>query len=107
MVGSWNDGEISRGLQEKLCNPERNLPGYGVMADSAFPVANEMFQRIISPLKEGELELQPVELQGQILLLSSAITSLRQPAEWSMGAAEKVYRRLLLRLPYNSRTRHL
>ena len=31
--------------------------------------------------------------------LSNAITSMRQAAEWGMGAVEKVYRRLTQKLP--------
>jgi hypothetical protein len=37
--------------------------------------------------------------------MSAAITSIRQAAEWGMGAVEKVYKRLQLDLPYNQKTR--
>lgn len=39
VVGSWNDGEISRPFQEKLLREDINLPGHGVLSDSAFPVS--------------------------------------------------------------------
>jgi hypothetical protein len=39
VVGSWNDGEISRKFQHKLLRDDINLPGHGVLSDSAFPVA--------------------------------------------------------------------
>eukprot|EP01038_Epipyxis_sp_PR26KG_P018787 gene18787-26589_t len=42
IVGSWNDGEISRDFQIKLLNSNLNLEGHGVLSDSAFPVSNEM-----------------------------------------------------------------
>ena len=105
VVGSWNDGEISRPFQEKLCDPERNLEGYGVLSDSAFPVAGQTFTRIITPMKDGELEKQPVDLRPAQARLNSAITSMRQAAEWGMGSVEKVYRRLLIRLPYDKNIR--
>ena len=51
VVGSWNDGEISRHLQKKLMRDNINLPGHGIVTDTAFPVAGDLFGRIISPLK--------------------------------------------------------
>lgn len=105
-VGSWNDGETSRDFVEALINPDLSLEGHGVVADTAFPVSSACFSRIITPLKEGEIEKVPFELRGFVLQRSAAITSLRQAAEWGMGAVEKVYRRLLLKLPYNQTVRH-
>ena len=55
-VGSWNDAETSRGFQEKLSNPDKNEAGHGVVSDSAFPVKDEMFGLIMTPMKEDELE---------------------------------------------------
>ena len=52
--GSWNDSEMSRTFLEKLLIENRKAPGHGVIADTAFPATNEMFGKIISPLKEGE-----------------------------------------------------
>lgn len=101
IVGSWNDGDVSREFQQKLADEALNEIDHGVLSDSAFPVRGDMFTRILTPLKEGELEKQPRHLQGAILAMSNAITSLRQAAEWGMGAVEKVYRILLLRLPFN------
>eukprot|EP01038_Epipyxis_sp_PR26KG_P017879 gene17879-24991_t len=68
----------------KLLDPNLNLEGHGVLSDSAFPVSDEI---------------------AGILALSNAITSMRQSAEWGMGAVEKVYRQLLLPLPFDQDVR--
>jgi len=103
--GSWNDGETSRRFQQKLLNPAISLQDHGVLSDSAFPVAGDMFTRILTPLKEGELERAHPKARRSLIALSEAITSLRQPAEWGMGSMEKVYHRLLNKLPYCKITR--
>jgi hypothetical protein len=105
--GSWNDGETSRRFQEKLSRHYINLPGHGVLSDSAFPVRGAMFGRIVTPLKENDLARALPAARFALAALSNAITSLRQSAEWGMGAVEKVYRRLLERLPYNPSRRAL
>jgi hypothetical protein len=105
--GSWNDGETSRKFQKKLLKAEINLPGHGVLSDSAFPVSGLLFNKIITPLKEGELERHKPALRPGLAAMSHAITSMRQAAEWGMGAVEKVYRRLLLKLPYDQPRRAL
>jgi hypothetical protein len=102
VVGSWNDGEISRPFQAKLQDPVINLPDHGVLSDSAFPVSGGMFGRIMTPMKEGDLERAHPRARLALVLRSTAITSMRQAAEWGMGAVEKVYRQLLLPLPFNS-----
>jgi len=107
VVGSWNDGEISRDFQERLMDNEINAADHGVLADSAFPVRADLFNRILTPLKEGDLERTPANHRGAVLALSNAITSLGQSAEWGMGAVEKVYRRLLVKLPYDKKIRKL
>ena len=105
IVGSWNDGDISRPFQDKLLDDTINVPGHGVLSDSAFPVRNGLEGRIITPLKDGDLEKQPVNLQQLIQLISNAITSMRQSCEWGMGSVEKVYRRLLQKLPFDQDVR--
>lgn len=103
--GSWNDGEMSRAFRQKLVNPSFTLPGYGVVADSAFPVSGDMHGKIITPLKDGDLDRSSPELRLGIFALSNAITSIRQAAEWGVGAVQKVFRRLLLPLPYDDHVR--
>ncbi|ETV67580.1 hypothetical protein H257_16306 [Aphanomyces astaci] len=80
--GSWNDGEMSRRLQDILSDDSKVGPGI-----------------IITPLKDGDLERQPPECRLALQTMSDCITSLRQAAEWGMGSATKVYRQLLLPLP--------
>ena len=105
--GSWNDGETSRKFQIKLARDDINLEGHGVLSDSAFPVSGEMFGKIVTPLKENDLERAHPQARPMLARLSAAITSMRQSAEWGMGAPEKVYRRLLERMPYDQKKRAL
>ena len=104
-VGSWNDGEMSRAFQEKLCRDEFCLKGHGVVSDSAFPVSGKCFGRIMTPIKDGDIEKAHPLARPALLHRSRKLTSLRQACEWGMGAVEKVYRRLLLPLPFNQVTR--
>jgi len=105
VVGSWNDGENSRPFQLKLQDEAINEVGHGVLSDSAFPVSGDMFTLIISPLKEGDIERSPAATRPALFAMSAAITTMRQSAEWGMGAVEKVYRRLLNKLPFNAHVR--
>lgn len=105
--GSWNDGEMSRPFREKLMNAVKTLDDYGVVADSAFPVAGPMLRRIVTPLKEGDLERCDPSLRAAISAKSNAITSIRQAAEWGVGSVEKCFRRLLLPLPFNDEVRRV
>ncbi|TPX78709.1 hypothetical protein CcCBS67573_g00088 [Chytriomyces confervae] len=89
--GSWNDGQMSRQFREKLLDEKKTLQDYGVTADSAFPSNATMFNRIVTPLKEGDLERAPAATRSALSRMSAAITSIRQAAEWGMGAVEKVY----------------
>jgi hypothetical protein len=98
---------MSRPFQNKLGREDINLPGHGVLSDSAFPVSGDCFGRIMTPLKEGDLERVHPDSQNFIIKLNAAVTQMRQPAEWGMGSAEKVYRRLLIPLPYNPHLRQL
>lgn len=66
-----------------------------------------MFNKIMTPLKEGDLERAAPELRPGLLAMSNAITTMRQSAEWGMGAVEKVYRQLLLPLPFDANKRGL
>ncbi|KAI9363017.1 hypothetical protein DFJ73DRAFT_756679 [Zopfochytrium polystomum] len=85
--GSWNDGDIVQPLVEKLSDDRYMCPGYAITADSAFLVTGNAFQRIITPLKEGDLNRSSPETRLALEALCSAITSIRQAAEWGMGSA--------------------
>ncbi|KAF0702602.1 hypothetical protein AaE_015827 [Aphanomyces astaci] len=78
--GSWNDGEMSRRLQDILSDDSKVGPGMFIASDSAFPVGGRC---------------------AALQTMSDCITPLRQAAELGMGSATKVYRQLLLPLPYN------
>ena len=73
--GSWNDGTTSRAFQMKLLDPAKNVPGGKVASDSAFPVPEEMTGKIITPLKDGDLERIPRSARAGALRMSSACTS--------------------------------
>ena len=101
--GSWNDGRMSQGFREKLADPRLTLDNHGAVADSAFPTGNAMFTKIMTPLKKGDLEripISPPQLRERALTRSAQLTSLRQTCEWGMGAVTKVYRVLLVKLPF-------
>ncbi|KAF0712305.1 hypothetical protein AaE_012062 [Aphanomyces astaci] len=85
--GSWIDGEVSRHIQAHVSDELFVAPGMKIASDSAFPVSGRCSGRIITPLKEDDLDRNPPRD--------------RQAAEWGMGATGKVYRQLLLPLPYN------
>ena len=89
--GSWNDSETSRLFQLKLSNPAISLDNYGVLSDSAFPVSGNMFGKILTPLKDGELEKAHPAARKALSAISEAICSLRQPAEWEMGSTENFH----------------
>lgn len=108
LVGSWNDGDMSRPFQDKISRPDINVDGHGVLSDSAFPVSGDCFRRIMTSLKEHEKDkIHDVVVREMALKMSGAITSMKQPAEWGMGAVEKVYRRLHLPLPFDQKVRGL
>jgi hypothetical protein len=105
LPGSWNDGETSRLFRETLLDEERSLQDHGVLADSAFPSSGAMFNRIITPLKDGELEKCSPETRTGLLAMNNAIVSVRQAVEWGMGSIEKPYRRLTIPFPFNPEVR--
>jgi hypothetical protein len=105
--GSWNDAETSKGFRDKLLDPCVTLQDHGVLADSAFPVSGDMLGRIVTPLKTGDLE-RAVAAGGrasQIGTVNNAIVSIRQAAEWGMGAVEKCFRCLTVPMPYDPEVR--
>ncbi|KAI9909032.1 hypothetical protein PsorP6_015279 [Peronosclerospora sorghi] len=88
-TGTWNDSETSRGFQAKLLHERFTLPEMGAIADSDFPVSKEMFKKIIMPLKKGDIDTIPTEIQATSLAISNSISAVRQATEWGMGATSK------------------
>lgn len=78
-----------------------------VVSDSAFPCSTELTGRILTPLKDGDIERILPSLRSSARTLHNAITSVRQAAEWGMGGMQKVYSRLNLPLPYDPELRGL
>ncbi|KAE8958335.1 hypothetical protein PF005_g33749 [Phytophthora fragariae] len=64
-----------------------------------------MVGRILTPIKDGDLERIRPSLRSSARTLHNAITSVRQVAEWGMGSMQKVYSRLNLPLPYDPNIR--
>jgi len=84
-----------------------SLQDYGVISDTAFPVSGPLQGRIVTPLKEYELENVAPDLRGYIQSLSTVLTRCRQACEWGMGGPCKVYRHLAIPLPVNKDLRQL
>ncbi|KAF1789470.1 hypothetical protein GQ600_2870 [Phytophthora cactorum] len=102
LSGSWNDYDTSLDFRRKLTDPVLNLDArYGAVADSGFPCGEELPGRALTPLKEGDLSRLVPSVRPAAKALSSAITFIRQSADWGMGSVEKGFLRLLLSLPYD------
>ncbi|KAE8882467.1 hypothetical protein PF003_g33357 [Phytophthora fragariae] len=100
--GSWNDSDTSLGFRNKLLDPVYCPDSRkNVVSDSAFPCSTTMIGRILTPLKDGDIERLHPSLRSSARTLHNAITSVRQAAEWGMGSVQKVYSRLNLPLPYD------
>uniref|UniRef100_H3GRG7 DDE Tnp4 domain-containing protein n=1 Tax=Phytophthora ramorum TaxID=164328 RepID=H3GRG7_PHYRM len=57
--------------------------------------------RILTPLKDGDIDRLVPSLRSFARTLHNAITSVHQAAEWGMGSMQKVYSRLNIPLPYD------
>ncbi|KAG2908635.1 hypothetical protein PC117_g19884 [Phytophthora cactorum] len=90
-------------LDPAYCPDER----VNVVSDSAFPCSTAVTGRILTPLKDRDLERILPSLRSSAGALHNAITSVRQAAEWAMGSIQKVYSRLNLTLPYDLKLRGL
>jgi len=106
--GSWNDSDTSLGFRTKLQDPAF-CPDtrMNVVSDSAFPCSTAMAGRILTPLKDGDLERLWPSLRSSARTIHNAITSVRQAAERGMGSVQKVYSRFNLPLPYDPELRGL
>uniref|UniRef100_H3GVX1 DDE Tnp4 domain-containing protein n=1 Tax=Phytophthora ramorum TaxID=164328 RepID=H3GVX1_PHYRM len=104
--GLWNDSDTSLEFRSKLLDPGL-CPDtrMNVVSDSTFPCSVAMVGRILTPLKDGDLERIQPELRSAARTLHNAITSVRQAAEWGMGSVQKVFSRLNLPLPYDQELR--
>ena len=96
---------MSRGLQDIVANPNLCALGKKIASDSAFPINARCAGRIITSLNEDDLDRVAPDCRLGLQAMSDSITSLRQAAEWGMGTAVKVYRQLILPLPYNPHVR--
>ncbi len=103
--GSWSDAALARQLYDILLQlPE----GFCIAADSAFTRA-DMASRIIRPLKSDELAryANSVSVKQFVAAVKRhrLALSIRQSAEWGMGALQQVCGRLQHRLSAQSSVR--
>lgn len=91
---------MGRRLQARLADSARTLSSGCCATDSAFTVTNEMTGKMITPLEDGDLEKASPIIRAGLTVMSSAVASIRQAAEWEWDAS-KVYMQLLLTLPFD------
>jgi hypothetical protein len=61
-----------------------------VVSDSAFFCSTEMTGRILTPLKDGDIDRIVPSLRSPARTLHNTIRSVGQAAEWGMGSMQKV-----------------
>ncbi|KAG9398808.1 hypothetical protein AC1031_014125 [Aphanomyces cochlioides] len=66
--GSWNDGEISRALQDKLNDTQQCGAGMKLASDSAFPANGRCAGKIITPIKAGDLDRLPPDCPYHLIV---------------------------------------
>ncbi|GLE06486.1 hypothetical protein PINS_up015733 [Pythium insidiosum] len=96
--------EFCWNLLDTACCPDQRL---GVVSDSTFPCSRQLEGRILTPLKDGDMEKIPPRAHVGAKLMNAAILRTRQAAEWGVGSIEKVYGGLRLPLPYDPSHRDL
>ncbi|ETO66159.1 hypothetical protein F444_16595 [Phytophthora nicotianae P1976] len=72
-------------LDPKFCPVSR----MNVVSDSAFPCSTELTGRILTPLKDGDIDRILPSLRSGLCTLHNAITSVRQSIEWDMGSMQQ------------------
>ncbi|ETL84312.1 hypothetical protein L917_15833, partial [Phytophthora nicotianae] len=72
-------------LNPKFCPVSR----MNVVSDSAFPCSTELTGRILTPLKDGDIDRILPSLRSGLCTLHNAITSVRQSIEWDMGSMQQ------------------
>ncbi|TYZ65063.1 hypothetical protein PybrP1_011131 [[Pythium] brassicae (nom. inval.)] len=97
--------ETRRQLYLKLCNERLTVSGTDATANTAFPVLKGTCGKIVTPLKQGDLERIHTDVQLVVTALSNAVTSLGQAAELEMGVPSKCDRASELSLSPSPATR--
>jgi hypothetical protein len=99
--GSWHDSSNAFYLYWKLVN---ECDGYAIAADTAFPRNGLLEDKILTSLKNGDLDEDPIIAHLQ-LRFHSMVTSLRQVVEWGMRAIQGTFGRLKIPMTSNKRVR--
>jgi hypothetical protein len=111
--GCGHDSWVSKNLQRRILE----IPGYlyphvCIVADTAFPRTGAMRGRIVTPLKQCEMDgiITAGASRATILQLKKnhiRVVNVRQAAEWGMRQIEGCFGRLQLRLTLDSKMRVL
>ncbi|KAE8912593.1 hypothetical protein PF005_g9015 [Phytophthora fragariae] len=81
-LGSWNHSDTSLCFRFKLLDPAVCPPVHiNFVSDSAFPCSTAMTVRILTPLKDGDIDRIMTLLCSLARTLDNAIKSVRQVAE--------------------------
>ena len=99
MPGSYHDARLARPLYTMLLDPLQTPAQFSLIADTAFPRTGEMFGRIITPPKVGELEQWREE--HEVTMSPAAVVRVRQAAEWGMHTLQSVFARLGIPVAYD------
>jgi len=92
--GSWHDSavSVSGGLYQTLMF--KTPTPYALVADSAFPRSGELAPKILRPRKDNEAPPEDLHERVIDMALQRQVISLRQAAEWGMGAFQRTCPRL-------------
>lgn len=108
--GSWHDSTLAENLYRKLAV----IPhGLSIAADCAFSAQGEADMHIVKPLTKTQLQKhsndKTVSVQQLVAIIRKHRTavSIRQAAEWGMGAFQRVWGRMQLPLPGSTKKRRL
>jgi len=99
--GSWHDSSNAFYLYWKLVN---ECEGYAIAADTAFPRSGLLEDKILTSLKNGDLDEDHILARHQ-MRSHCMVTSVRQAAEWGMRAIQGTFGQLKIQMTSNKRVR--
>ncbi len=99
--GSWHGASVSRELPARLSDEIKTPLDYYIIADSAFPHSGAMQGKIRVPLStQQKLTATPTAIS-----FSTALTGVRQSAEFGMNGIKSKFPRLAVPLGINAEYR--
>ena len=100
--GTWHDSRTALPVYKMLI--DHTPDPFCVVADSAFPSTDSLHNKVLKPLRLGQRFRDENEMR-ESQVLSRAVTSVRQAAEWGVRALQGGFSRLLTRLPVDTEHR--